>query len=136
MSAYHSYETQITDEGCLVAALEDEGFKPEVVEGEGKNLTGYMGDKRAQKAQVIIPRKQVGGSSNDIGFAKNKDGKFEAIISSYDSSKYNKAWLDKVKKAYATKMAMKCARAAGLRFAGQKTIDTPAGKKLQLVFNK
>ena len=73
----------MTDQGCLVAALEEQGYHPEVHEGEGKNLEGYHGDQRKEKAQIIVPRRQVGGASNDLGFAKDTNGKYQAIISEF-----------------------------------------------------
>lgn len=135
MSAYHSYELDVTDQDCLVEALEEQGFKP-VVNEQGQHLEGYQGDKRKQVAQVVIPRKQVGGVSNDIGFAKDENGKYQAVISEFDRSKYNEKWLNKIKQAYAAKKAVKLARAAGMTLAGQRTIKTPTGQKLQFVFNR
>jgi len=81
-----------------VCALERMGFKKEQIEvhNEAKNLYGYLGDKRNQKANVIIRRKDVGLSSNDLGFALKEDGTYEAIISDFDKRKYNDNWLSKV----------------------------------------
>jgi hypothetical protein len=35
---------------------------------EGRPLVGYLGDARAERAQIIIPRRQLDAASNDIGF--------------------------------------------------------------------
>jgi len=113
-----------------VAALEEEGFHPEVSE-EGKQLEGYHGDKRKELAHVIIPRKQVGGSSNDIGFAKDASGKYQAIISEFDRGRHGDKWLNKVKQRYATKMALKLARAKGLKLVR----EVRANNKITMVFN-
>jgi len=59
------------------------------------NLYGYHGDKRAQVANVIIRRKQIGSSSNDIGFLF-KDGTCEAIVSDFDRHNYGQPWLTRV----------------------------------------
>jgi len=45
------------------------GYKPKVSE-KPKNLVGYQGDKRRQKAHIIIPRSQISSASNDIGVEK------------------------------------------------------------------
>lgn len=68
------------------------GYKP-VVHKEAQKLEGYQGDKRKQKAHIIIPRKQVGGSSNDVGFEKTKKGY------TLHASEYDRAWRtgDKIK---------------------------------------
>lgn len=60
------------------------GYVP-VVHKEATNLYGYQGDKRQQKAHIIIPRKQVGGASNDVGFERSKKG-FVMHASAYDKS--------------------------------------------------
>lgn len=49
------------------------GYKPEVHE-KAVNLYGYQGDKRNQKAHIVIPRKQVGNASNDVGFERVNNG--------------------------------------------------------------
>lgn len=83
-------------------ALEELGFKNKVeVSDTATNLFGYQGDQRADTAEVILRRKHVGGSSNDIGFKLQEDGTFGAIISQYDSSRYNSGWLDKLAQKYA-----------------------------------
>ena len=85
MSEYHECTTEIQDEECLIKALEELGYKPEVHK-EAKNLIGYVGDKRDQKAHIIIPRKQISQASNDIGFERMSDGKYKVLISAYDQS--------------------------------------------------
>jgi hypothetical protein len=72
------------------------------------NLYGYQSDRREQKANIIIRRNHVGGFSNDLGFVKTADGTYQAIISDYDSSHYNKNWLGNLQMHYnieKTKMA-------------------------------
>lgn len=79
-------------------------------------LEGYRGDKRADVAEIIIPRAHVGGAANDIGFKLQEDGTWSAIISEYDShsgvasskSKYAKGttgydalWLKRLNQRYA-----------------------------------
>jgi len=60
------------------------GYTPLISE-EAKNLHGYHGDVRKQKAHIIIPRSQVGGSSNDVGFEK-VDGKYIMHLSEFDQN--------------------------------------------------
>ena len=98
MSHYLEIKTRITNQSALVSALCRMGFTKNQIEVHEKatNLYGYHGDKRAQVANVILRRKNVGASSNDIGFVKTKDGTYEAIISEFDKRKYNDQWLNKV----------------------------------------
>jgi len=58
------------------------GYKP-VVSETAKNLKGYQGDTRPQKAHIIIPKSQVGQASNDVGFEKIK-GKYIMHLSEFD----------------------------------------------------
>lgn len=66
-----------------------------------KNLVGYKGDTRSEKAHIIIRRKNIGEYSNDLGFVKNENDHYEAIISDYDSSRYNQEWIGKLTGNYA-----------------------------------
>jgi hypothetical protein len=108
MSHYTRCKTQIKDKSCLVQALDDLGFKNKLkVHDKAQQLEGFQGDKREQTAEVVIPRRYVGGASNDIGFKEQKDGTYEAIISGYDKSRYNTDWLKKLGKRYARHKVMK-----------------------------
>lgn len=85
MSAFVTIKTEFEDPGCVVQALEDLGYTPEVHE-EPQALHGYHGDVRKQKAEIIVRRNQVGGSSNDFGFYKDENGKYQLWLSQYDRS--------------------------------------------------
>ena len=95
MSIYREQKTKLTDARALEAALKQKGFRPER-HNHPVQLEGYHGDKRKQTAEIVIPRKQVGPASNDIGFKLQDDGSYAAIISDFDSSKYNTGWLKEV----------------------------------------
>ena len=82
MSEYHEVELEVNDEKSIVQSLEELGYKP-VVTTEPVQLEGYLGDSRRQKANIVIPRHQVGGASNDIGFEK-VGKKYKMHISEYD----------------------------------------------------
>ncbi|WP_234379987.1 LLM class flavin-dependent oxidoreductase [Streptomyces sp. CMB-StM0423] len=56
-------------------------------------LTGRRVDARPERAAVVIRRARIGPVSNDIGFARQPDGSFEAIISEYDRRRHDPAWL-------------------------------------------
>ncbi len=132
MSAYNEIETQFSDQDCLVEALKEMGYQPQVSE-KPQQLEGYHGDKREQRAEIILPRRQVGGASNDVGFKKNPDGTFTAIISDYDkSTNFNLKKQKELKAKYAEKVAMKQAKKNGLKFIGKKQVtDQKTGKPVQ-----
>lgn len=131
MSAYTVFETCMEDREVLVDSLKELGFKPEVHD-EATQLTGYEGRKRQEKAEVIIPRKQVGSASNDVGFYKNSKGVYEAIISEYDRSGPARNLTDKLKSIYAEKKTMKEAAAKGYKFIGKKVVTDPKTQKPQI----
>jgi hypothetical protein len=83
----------------LVQSLKEMGYQPEISE-KAKNLYGYQADKRSQKAHIIIPRKQVGGLSNDVGFERVKKG-FVVHASAYDSKWRNGERIKTLNKKYA-----------------------------------
>lgn len=105
MSHYTTLPTQIVDAHALIMALADLGFPANKVEthAEPQQLYGYRGDERPERAHVIIRRKHVGFSSNDIGFVRGEDGAFHAIISEFDQLAlgYDDAWLQRLTQRYA-----------------------------------
>jgi len=103
MSAYRDQKTGITDAECLMGALSQmtslgtgKLFQP-VRHEVAVQLEGFHGDKRQQTAEIVLPRAQVQGAANDIGFKKQADGTYNAIISAFDSGRYNAGWLTDVK---------------------------------------
>jgi hypothetical protein len=58
----------------------------------------------------------VGSSSNDIGWVRNKDGKFEAIISEFDKSYYNTEWNSKLYTYYNVEKSKMEMDARGIKY--------------------
>ena len=134
MSKYLELRTKLTEEQYLVEALRDLGFAPEMWR-EGAPLVGYMGDQRAERAQIIIRRRQLDSASNDIGFVRDGSGVYQAIISEYDRGiGFDDAWLGRLSQTYKERQTMAVAKSKGYVFKGREIIDTPQGKKIQLRF--
>lgn len=108
ISEYHVVETEFKDQGCLIESLQDMGYKPEI-HANAKNLQGYKGDQRNQKAHIIIPRKQVGGASNDVGFEK-VGGKYQCHASEFDRAWREGKKINQLKQTYGEKVIMKSVR--------------------------
>lgn len=89
MSEYTVCETKFKDPETLKEALIGLGVDENHIEEhkEPQNLSGFQGDSRQQKAHIIIRRKNVGTSSNDIGFERQSDGTYKAWVSDYDRSR-------------------------------------------------
>lgn len=101
---YCLIETQFRSPEALLYALMETGcWSKEQIEihGEPQTLYGYRGDARQERANIIVRRQNVGGSSNDIGFIKNEDNTYTAIISEFDKTKYSEHWTNKLKQSYA-----------------------------------
>jgi len=126
MSHYSEVSIELTDAGCLVAALELLGFKGKVeVHREVQPLYGYQGDARPQQAHVIIRRQHVGRAANDLGFERQADGKYRIWVSEYDQAHngYNNAWVGRLKQAYGVEKAKAEAKKRGYRVSEQKQDD-------------
>ncbi|MFN8472142.1 MAG: DUF1257 domain-containing protein [Anaerolineae bacterium] len=83
MSKYLVFnEAVFKDRRLLLAALADLGYG-EVEEGEALPLYGYLGDRRAETAEIVVRRKYLGSASNDLGFALTPQG-YVPVISEYD----------------------------------------------------
>jgi len=108
MSHYVDIETNICDGEALVRALERVGFKGQVEVHEiAQALYGYQGDRRQQKANIILRREHVGSASNDIGFELMESGRYRSHISEFDQSKYGQEWQDKLNTYYGVEKAKK-----------------------------
>jgi hypothetical protein len=133
--------TQFKESGLLVAALIEMGFAREQIEVNqtAKQLFDYHGcatkylDATGDKAEIIIRRQHVGSAANDIGFRRNENGRFEAIISAFDSGSncYNSEWLGKLTGAYARQGVI-----AKMQKQGYRYVPDSARKngKTELVF--
>jgi hypothetical protein len=117
------------DRDCLVAALNDMGYKTVEVHDIAQQLYDFQGrathylDSTGDRANIIVRRHVVGGAANDLGFALQPDGTYSAIISEFDNHKHNADWLKALKRSYVEKVDMKLAKAHGLRFLGRKVIN-------------
>jgi hypothetical protein len=134
MSKYQQLKTVLGEEHFLLEALLDCGYDPEVSR-EGLSLYGYLGDERPEKANIVIRRRQLNSASNDIGFVRDANGLYRALISEYDRGiGFDDAWLGRIAQTYKERQTMAVAKAKGYRFLGRQVVETQAGKKVQLRF--
>ena len=129
MSKYAVFSTIMSDEHFLASALSEMGYRVET-HANGAALFGYQGDRRPERAHVIIRRHQLDAASNDIGFIRTSDGRFEAVLSEYDRQiGYDDAWLGKVQQIYKEKQTIAVAKAKGYIFHGREVSKGPNGKE-------
>lgn len=135
MSKFEQLQTSVTEGQYLVEALHELGYRPSV-DWNGQTLRGYGGAVWPEKAQVVIPRAQLGGALADIGFVRDASGVFRAVIDDMDRDyhRFDSAWIGRLTQTYKEKQTMAVARTKGYVFKGREVIDTPQGKKVQLRF--
>jgi hypothetical protein len=121
VSHFTTLRTQITDTDALVAALADMGYDEVEVHDEAQPLIGYLGDTRRQRAHVIVRRRHVGRVSNDIGFERQADGHFTAVISDYDRPRHGEAWLARLTARHAYHAAATTLAAQGFDLVDEQT---------------
>lgn len=133
MSKYLIIETTITDEAILLAALDQVGWEMNFEwerHEEARPLVGYQGQQRQETAEFIVRRCQLGGASNDLGWKRQPDGKFQVIVSDFDSRKARTMRIvDEVRDAYAIGEATQAAKAQGYTVTPVKNEN---GKVVQL----
>lgn len=113
MSAYITLLTPMTDQECLLAALNDIGFDSTKVEVHASpvSLVGYQGDRRSQAANIVIRRQHVGMASNDVGFLATPTG-YQAFVSGYDHPRFGAGWLSQLNTSYQSHWSAKQERLA------------------------
>ena len=85
MSQYEELTTTMTDQQYLVEALTEMGYKPDV-QTEGTALRGYGGISWNRPVQVTIPREQLRGALAPVGFGRDENGVFQAVIDDLDEA--------------------------------------------------
>lgn len=125
MSHFTAIKTEIREVKALVKALEDIGFQDKIeVHEKAESLYGFQGDLRPETAEVIIRRKYLGSASNDIGFKKQEDGSYEAVISDYDRAyKYTQQWLNQLTQRYGYHLLMAVAPQQGFAIEEEEILE-------------
>jgi hypothetical protein len=125
MSAFVSDEIGIKPEykDCLIEALEARFGKGNVEFHEtAQPLIGYQGDVRTTKANVIVRRRFVGGSSNDIGY-EFRDGKCVEHVSEFDQGIFKVEQRRAMYAKYAENVLAKVAKKRGWMETGRTVVD-------------
>jgi len=123
MSHFTTIKTQIKDSIALVKALGDVGFKTVEVHETPQHLYGFQGDIRPDTAEVIVRRKYIGAASNDIGFQRQADGTYQAIISEYDRHQYSQTWLNTLTQRYGYHQLLETATNQGFAVEQQEVLE-------------
>ncbi|MGB3518746.1 MAG: DUF1257 domain-containing protein [Leptolyngbya sp. DLM2.Bin15] len=123
MSHFSAIKTQIKSADALLQALADLGFRTVEHHTTAQPLYGYQGDRRSQTAEVIVRRKHLGHLSNDLGFKRQADGTYQAIISDYDRGHdYGQDWLNQLTQRYGYHHLKAIAPAQGFAIEEEETL--------------
>jgi hypothetical protein len=86
MSHFVNIKTKITDGAALAAALQRMGFTKNDIEihEKVKDLQDYRGNLQGKQANIIVRQRALqklyNFPTNDIGFVRNPDGSYGAIL--------------------------------------------------------
>ena len=118
MSHFTVVEIEATDASCLIDALDALGYKGKIEVHDRPSypmrVTGRprLLDGQEVRAEIVIRRQHLWEAANDIGFARQPDGRYVAYISEYDRS-VRPTWHTEVVKEYGAAKAAKELRAQG-----------------------
>jgi hypothetical protein len=132
MSHYTKLATKLTDPDALCQALADVGYAQVERHAEPVPLYGFQGDQRADQAHIIVRRQYISRMANDIGFLREADGTYTAIISEFDKRRHDEAWANKLAQRYALNVVVTNLTAQGYELA--QTIEESNGS-LRLVLH-
>lgn len=132
MSKFHSLKTQFKDRDALIDSLVEMGYAREHIEihETAKQLYGFQGDLRSERANVIVRRQFVGRASNDIGWELQADGTYAQHISDFDKGRHDGKWCNGLKRGYTEATTIKTAAKNGFKYLGKTTENG----KIQLKF--
>jgi len=122
VSHFTIIKTQLRDGKLLCQALHKLGFSTVELHDTPQPLYGYEGDVRPERAEIIIRRQFISEFSNDIGFQRQKDGSYSAIISDFDRSRYDQQWLGKLAQCYGYLALLQSAGQQGLTVDLEETL--------------
>jgi hypothetical protein len=94
MSHFTVVEIEATDASCLIEALEALGYKSKIeVHDRPVTLIGYDGrprllDGQEVRAEIAIRRQHLWEAANDIGFARQPDGRYVGRVRDQRAARY------------------------------------------------
>ena len=108
MSEWKSVDVEFKDEECLITALKEVGFHPEVHDEATIMENNYS--KKEVKAHIIVRKKDFGGYG-DFGFTRTKKG-FECNIDDSDHRTHgtSKTKLGRITQLYSSLVIQKQVR--------------------------
>jgi hypothetical protein len=125
MSFYRSNKTLFRNQECLAGALR-KNFSVVEVHATPQQLHGYQTEASKKGAEIIV-RKQEHKGHYDIGFQKQTDGTFAALIAD-DERHLGQAWMAKLAMTYAEEQSNEVAAEQGCELEGREVLGNGAIK--------
>ncbi len=92
MPRYRLIPTDVPTSSDLQKTLTDMGLRNVEVHASPAPLDDWIGRPTDVLANVIIRRKSLGASSDDMGFVRNDEGTYDALVSEIHLFRFDKKW--------------------------------------------
>lgn len=126
MSYFREMKTNLKDEACIVDALKQMGYKPEVSETP-QTVRGHYNEGR--KAEIVLRKEDI-KDGGDIGLQKGKDGNYKVIADTYVLHKFKlDKFSDELTQKYGEVKSVKIAKLRGFTLKG-RSVDKNGVVKL------
>ena len=130
MSHFTQVRTSLRDADVLAEALHELGYPEVEVHRRPQRIHGFGSQTR--EAEVIVRREHITGPVYaDIGFARQDDGSFAAVMDSSDMNRYGRDWMPRLTHAYGHAAALRYARAHGYEVVTDE-LDATGERRLML----
>ncbi|MBM3989374.1 MAG: DUF1257 domain-containing protein [Planctomycetes bacterium] len=101
MAKLRRIPTSMTSGAALVAALEQLGLREVERCPDPSPLISWRGQPLPELAEIIVRRRSIGATADDLGFVRGAEGRYEAIVSEILLSRFDKRWFAELEKRYA-----------------------------------
>lgn len=101
MSKLRRIPTSMTSGHHLVLALQAAGFKEVERTGAPLELISWRGKPIEASAEIVVRRRYIGATADDLGFSRGADGRYEAIVSEILLGRFDRRWFAELEKRYA-----------------------------------
>ncbi|MCY3003557.1 MAG: hypothetical protein NTV21_17315 [Planctomycetota bacterium] len=85
----------------LKAALEAVGMREVEIHDEPQPLLSWRNQPVGESAEVIVRRRHIGATADDLGFLRRPNGQFEAIVSEILLGRFDLRWFAELDKRHA-----------------------------------
>ena len=85
----------------LKAALEAVGLREVEIHAEPQPLLSWRNQPVGESAEVIVRRRFIGATADDLGFLRRPNGQFEAIVSEILLGRFDLRWFAELDKRHA-----------------------------------